>query len=398
MSLLSRNINKIKPSPTVAMLTRAKEMKAQGIDVLSLSVGEPDFDTPENIKEAARKAIREGKTKYTPVDGITELKKAIINKYASRIKADEDNVIISSGAKQSLYNCFISTLEEDDEVIIPIPYWVSYPDMVKLAGGKPVYINCPEEQNFKLTPDSLESAISERSKLLILNTPNNPTGAKYSREELKSLATIISKYPQLNVIADDIYESIIFDNDCCSLIDIAPELKNQICIVNGVSKAYAMTGWRIGYAIGGKELVKAMKKVQSQSTSNPCSISQYASIEALSGNQDFIAKTTEIYKKRRDLSCGLLNNIKGISCAIPDGTFYTFPNCQSFINKKTPDGTIIKNSYDFCEFLIEKARVLLVPGSAFGIDGYFRFSFATSEENIKEGIKRIAEACDLLAE
>jgi aspartate aminotransferase len=396
VSLLSSSIKKINPSPTVAMLSKAKELKAQGIDVLSLSIGESDFDTPDNIKKAAHEAIKAGKTKYTPVDGISELKNAILNKYQNRLNLNLNNIIVSSGAKQVIYNCFIATIEEDDEVIIPAPYWVSYPDMVKIARGKPVVVECKEKSNFKLTPDLLESAITKRSKWLILNSPNNPTGMKYSKNELKALAEAIKKYPNLHVLSDDIYESMVFDNEVYSLIDVAPELADRIFIINGVSKTYAMTGWRIGYGIGSEEVIKAMKTVQSQSTSNPCSISQYASVEALNGDQSFVSTCVRSFQKRRDLACGLLNEIDGITCIEPQGAFYLFSSCEDLLGKKTSNGTVIKDSYDFCEFLIEQARVIVIPGNAFGMNGYFRFSYAVSEEQIKEAIKRIKTACSSL--
>jgi aspartate aminotransferase len=397
MKQVAKFISEIKPSATLALAAKAQTLKAQGINVIGLTVGEPDFDTPENIKVAAIEAIKSGKTKYTPVDGIVDLKKAIQGKYATRIKDLKlDNIIVSVGAKQSLYNCFMVTVEHDDEVIIPAPYWVSYPDMVMLARGKPVIINTTEKESFKVTASQLKAAITPRTRWVILNSPSNPTGMKYSKQELKDIAEVIKNYPHVGVILDDIYEDINFDGEIFSLIDVAPELVERILVINGVSKSYAMTGWRIGYAIGHQDIIKAMEIIQSQSTSNPCSISQYAALEALTGDQSFLKTLKNTFKERRDLALEQIRKINGISCVSPDGAFYLFPSCNEFFNKKTPDGKLIKDDNDFCEYLLSDAQVVVVPGSAFGLNGYFRLSYAVSISTIVEAINRIEKSCKKL--
>lgn len=393
MKQVAKFIQDIKPSATLALAAKAKELKSQGFDIISLTVGEPDFDTPDNIKEAALKAISSGKTKYTPVDGIPELKQAIQDKYKARVEIDLENIIVSVGAKQSLYNCFMATVEHQDEVIIPAPYWVSYPDMVKLARGIPIIINADEKESFKITADQLKKSITKHSRWLILNSPNNPTGMTYSEGELKAIAEVVKSHPRLGIISDDIYEDINFTDGIISIIDVAPELKDRIMVVNGVSKSYAMTGWRIGYCIGNKDIIKAMKIIQSQSTSNPCSVSQCASLEALTGDQTFLDKTRNVFNVRRDLAIKELRSIEGLTCVEPNGAFYLFPCCKAFFDKKTPDGKVIRNDADFSEYLLNEARVVVVPGSAFGLNGYFRLSYAVSNETILEASKRIKNAC-----
>lgn len=397
MSLVTNHIKSIKPSPTIVQATLAKEMQSKGIDVLNLSIGESDFDTPNHIKEAAHQAIKDGKTNYTPVDGIIELKKAIQDAYKKRsIKYDLNNIIVSCGAKQVIYNCIMATISEGEEVIIPAPYWVSYPSIVQLAKGKTVIVYCREEDGFKLTPELLKKSITNKTKWVMLNSPNNPTGMKYSRKELKDLADVIREHPNIYVMSDDIYEKLSFDDDVFSLIDVSPELANQILIVNGVSKAYAMTGWRIGYGVGPKDVIKAMKVIQSQSTSGPCSISQYAATEAIKGNQDFIKTSKKSFHSRMKLSSKLMNNIDGITCMETDGAFYIFPNCSYYFGKKTESGKVIKDDFDFCTYILANARVSVVAGSAFGLKGYFRLSYVSSEKTMIEAAKRIDEACSKL--
>ncbi len=396
MKQVAKFLESIKPSATLALDAKAKELKAKGIDVISLTVGEPDFDTPDNIKKAASDAIIAGKTKYTPVDGIPELKKAIQDKYYSRVELGLENIIVSVGAKQSLYNCFMATVEPQDEVIIPAPYWVSYPDMVRLAKGVPVIVAADAQDSFKVTASQLEKYITEKSRWLVLNSPNNPTGMSYSAKELKEIAALVKRHPRLGIISDDIYEDIHFTDKSLSIIDVAPDLKDRIMVVNGVSKSYAMTGWRIGYCIGNKEVIQAMKIIQSQSTSNPCSISQYAALEALTGDQTFVYETRKVFELRRDLAIKELSYIPEMSCVEPSGAFYVFPSCKQFFNKKTPEGKMIINDNDFCQYLLSEAKVVVVPGSAFGLNGHFRLSYAVSNETIVEAVKRVKDACSKL--
>jgi len=396
MSILATYIHNIKPSATLALANKAKELKDKGVDVLNLSVGEPDFDTFENIKEAAINAIRAGKTKYTPVGGITELKDAIIDVYKDRFVCTRENIIVSTGAKQAIYNALLATVNEGDEVIIPSPYWVSYPDMVKIARGRPVIVDCDARTNFKIIPDLLEAAITSRTKWLFLNSPNNPTGMKYSEVELRELVEVLKKYPNLYILSDDIYEMLSYEDKPYSLVDFAEPLRGRILVINGVSKSYSMTGWRIGYAIGPTEIIKAMSVIQSQSTSNPCSISQYAALEALNGTQQYLLDSIKIFRKKRDIAYNLLSDIGGIECRKSEGAFYLFPECSSFFGKKTPEGGVIENSNDFCGYLLQEARVAVVPGSAFGAEGYFRFSYAVSEEILTKASHRIKEAVEKL--
>ena len=399
-NLISNRVKSIKPSPTMAVTSKARELKEAGKDVIGLGAGEPDFDTPIHIKKAAIKAINEGKTKYTAVDGIPDLKKAIIKKFLkdnnSLFKTSE--ISVGTGGKQILYNALQASINKGDEVIIPAPYWVSYPDMVILAEGIPIIIQTNEENNFKISINALEEAISEKTKWLILNSPSNPTGSCYSKEELKEIGNLLEKYEHINILSDDIYEKVVYENFAFNTFaQVNPNLKSRTLTVNGVSKAYSMTGWRIGYAAGNEELIKAMAKIQSQSTSNPTSISQYAALEALSADEKFIDKNNMVFLKRRNLIIELINNSVGINCKKPDGAFYIFPSCQELIGKKTNKGNIISNSNDFCRYLLEEVGVAAVPGIAFGMENYFRISYATSESILKEAGLRIIKACSKLS-
>ena len=399
MALVSENLKKIKPSPTIAVTTKAKELRAEGKDVIGLGAGEPDFDTPENIKNAAKTAMDNGDTKYTAVDGTPELKKAIIEKFKrdNNISYEASNITVGTGGKQVLYNAFMASLNEGDEVIIPAPYWVSYPDMVALAGGESVIVKCDDSTNFKLTADALENVITPKTKWLMLNSPSNPTGAAYSADELRAISDVLLKNDHIYVMSDDIYEHIIYDGfKFNTILTIEPKLKDRVLTINGVSKAYAMTGWRIGYAGGPVELIKAMAKIQSQSTSNPCSIAQAAAVEALNGTQDFLAERNEVFKKRRDFVVGKLNEIDGVECATPEGAFYVYPNIKSLIGKTTPDGKKLETCTNFASYLLENYLVAVVPGDAFGSGGYFRISYATSDENLEKALVRIKDAIDAL--
>ncbi|WP_375326933.1 pyridoxal phosphate-dependent aminotransferase [Candidatus Tisiphia endosymbiont of Nemotelus uliginosus] len=399
MSLISKRLDLVKPSPTLSIVNKTIELQKLGRDIISLGAGEPDFDTPDNIKEAAIKAVRDGITKYTDVSGILELKQAVQAKFknANKLEYGLDEIIISNGAKQVIYNLFMASLDKDDEVIIPSPYWVSYPDMVLLAGGTPVFINCDIANNFKLNLEGLERIINSKTKWLIINSPSNPTGAAYTRTELEEIAVLLRNHPHINIMSDDIYEHIVFDNfQYYTFAQIAPDLQDRTFTVNGVSKSYSMTGWRIGYGAGFKPLVKAMTIIQSQSTSNPSSISQMASIEALTGRQDFIKVNTNNFEKKRDLALSILNNITTLSCYKPEGAFYLFPQCKGVFGLKTPKGKIIKDSNDFAQYLLEESGVAVVPGIAFGVEGYFRISYATSMDNLQEGCLRIERACKQL--
>ena len=395
MSLISKKISAVKPSPTLAVNAKAAELKAQGVDIISLSAGEPDFGTPQNVCEAAKKAIDDGQTRYTNATGTPELKKAIQQKFLkeNNIQYELSEIIVGCGGKHVLYNIFMASINEGDEVIIPAPYWVSYPAMVDIAGGKSVIVKANLDQGFKITAQDLESAITEKTKWLILNSPNNPTGATYSASELKALGKVLARYPNVYILSDDIYEHMVYDGEFATIASTCPDLKERVFTMNGVSKAYAMTGWRIGYGAGPKDLVKAMGIVQSQSTSNPSSISQAAAIEALSGTQEFIKPNQDLFKKRRDMIVKMMNKIAGIECITPEGAFYVFPSIQACIGKTTPQGNIINNSSDFATYLLESANVAVVPGIAFGLEGYIRISYATSEELLTESCERIAKAC-----
>ena len=394
MSIVSNSLKRIKPSPTIAVSQKARELKAAGKDVIGLGAGEPDFDTPENIKQAAIAAINRGDTKYTVVDGTPDLKKAIVNKFKreNNLEYSTNEITVGTGGKQVIYNALMATLNKGDEVIIPAPYWVSYPDMVLLAGGNPKIVKCNENDGFKLTPKNLKKAITKKTKWLILNSPSNPTGASYTKEEIEALSEVLIKNKNVHILSDDIYEHITYDNFNFFTIAQVSKLKNRTLTMNGVSKSYAMTGWRIGYAAGPKEIIKAISKIQSQSTSNPSSISQAAAVEALNGTQDFIQERSNAFKERRDFVVNSLNNIKGISCLKPSGAFYVFPSCKKLLGKKTK----LKTDKDFVEKLLEEALVAVVQGSAFGLDGYFRISYATSMDNLKKALERIKSFCESL--
>ena len=395
MSIVSNSLKRIKPSSTIAVTQKARELKAAGKDVIGLGAGEPDFDTPENIKKAAIEAINKGDTKYTAVDGTPALKQAIINKFKkeNNLEYSTDEITVGTGGKQVIYNAFMATLNKGDEVIIPAPYWVSYPDMVLLAGGNPKIVKCNENDGFKLTPKNLKKAITKKTKWLILNSPSNPTGASYTRGEIEILSEVLIKNKNIHILSDDIYEHITYDTFNFFTIAQISQLKNRTLTMNGVSKSYAMTGWRIGYAAGPKEIIKAISKIQSQSTSNPSSISQAAAVEALNGPQDFIQERSDAFKERRDFVVNSLNNIKGISCLKPNGAFYVFPSCKKLLGKKTK----LKTDKDFVEKLLEKSLVAVVQGSAFGLDGYFRISYATSMNNLKKALERIKSFCESLS-
>jgi len=396
MSFLSDTLSRVKPSPTIAVTNLAAELKAAGKDVIGLGAGEPDFDTPDNIKEAGKKAIAEGKTKYTAVDGIPELKAAICAKFErdNGLKYEPAQVSVGTGGKQILYNALQATLNPGDEVVIPAPYWVSYPDMTLLAGGEPVVAAASAENDFKLTPEQLEAAITPKTKWFIFNSPSNPSGAGYSRDELKALTDVLLKHEHVWVMPDDMYEHLVYDGfEFCTPAQVEPKLYDRTLTVNGVSKAYAMTGWRIGYAAGPKELIGAMRKIQSQSTSNPCSISQWAAVEALNGPQDFIGPNNETFKRRRDLVVDMLNAADGITCAKPEGAFYVYPDVSGCIGKTTEGGKKIENDEDFCTALLEEKGVAAVFGAAFGLSPNFRVSYATSDENLKEACTRIQAFC-----
>ena len=394
MSIISDSLKRIKPSPTIAVTQKARELRAAGKDVVGLGAGEPDFDTPDNIKKAAIKAIKSGDTKYTAVDGTPALKKAIVSKFKreNKLNYSIDQITVGTGGKQVLYNAFMATLNKGDEVIIPAPFWVSYPDMVLLAGGKPKIVKCTEQEGFKLTAKKLKKAISKKTKWVILNSPSNPTGAGYSKKEIQELAKILIKNKNVYILSDDIYEHVKYDNFNFFTIAQISKLKNRTLTMNGVSKSYAMTGWRIGYAAGPEDIIKAIRKIQSQSTSNPSSISQAAAGEALNGTQGFIKKRSNAFKQRRDFVVKSLNNIKGISCLTPNGAFYVFPSCKGLLNKKTK----LKTDTDFVQKLLEKSNVAVVQGSAFGLEGYFRISYATSMKNLKKAMDRIKSFCESL--
>ena len=399
MSIISDILKRIKPSPTIAVTQKARELKAAGKDVIGLGAGEPDFDTPDNVKDAAIKAIKEGDTKYTAVDGTPELKKAISEKFKreNNLSYSTDQITVGAGGKHVIYNLMMATLNKGDEVIIPAPYWVSYPDIVMLAGANPIVVECSEEQGFKLTAKDLESVITNNTKWVILNSPSNPTGACYTEQEIRNLAQVLRRNPHVSVLSDDIYEHIIYDNFKFFTIAQIPELKNKVVTMNGVSKSYAMTGWRIGYAAGEKEIIKAISKVQSQSTSNPSSISQAAAVEALNGTQDFISIRSKSFQERRDFVVSSLNDIDGINCLKPDGAFYVFPSCKGLIGKKDKSGKKLETDTDFVQSLLENNNVAVVQGSAFGLEGYFRVSYATSMEKLKVAMERIKSFCESLS-
>lgn len=396
MTFLSQTLDRVKPSPTIAVTTMAAELKAAGRDVIGLGAGEPDFDTPENIKEAAIAAIHAGKTKYTPPDGIPELKAAICAKLEREngLTYSPKQISVGTGGKQTLYNALMATLNPGDEVIIPAPYWVSYPDMVLLAGGTPVPVAATLENAFKITPEQLESAITPKTKWFIFNSPSNPTGAGYSRDELKGLTDVLMKHPHVWVMSDDMYEHLAYDGfEFCTPAQVEPGLYDRTLTCNGVSKAYAMTGWRIGYAAGPEPVIAAMRKVQSQSTSNPCSVSQWAAVEALNGTQEFLASNNAIFKRRRDLVVSMLSEIEGVTCPVPEGAFYVYPSIAGLIGKTSKSGVKIDNDEAFAKALLEETGVAVVFGAAFGLSPNFRVSYATSDENLKQACSRIQDFC-----
>jgi len=399
MSIVSNTLKRIKPSPTIAVTQKARELKASGKDIIGLGAGEPDFDTPENIKQAAIKAIKGGDTKYTAVDGTPALKDAIINKFKreNNLEYQIDQITVGAGGKHVIYNAMMATLNEGDEVIVPAPYWVSYPDMVLLAGGTPIILECTEKQGFKINPLELEKIITKKTKWIILNSPSNPTGACYSEKDIRAIAKVLDKHPHVNILSDDIYEHVTYEGFKFFTIAQIEGLKDRVLTMNGVSKAYSMTGWRIGYAAGPSEIIKAIAKIQSQSTTNPSSISQAAAVEALNGTQDFIKDRAASFQERRNFVVKALNEIDRIECLNPDGAFYVFPSCKGLMGKKDTNGNELKTDTDFVQSLLENSGVAVVQGSAFGLEGFFRISYATSMENLKKAMERINSFCKSLS-
>jgi aspartate aminotransferase len=399
MALLSAALGRISPSPTLAMTSRVFELKAQGVEVIGLAAGEPDFDTPDFVKEAAIEAIRQGKTKYTNVDGTAELKAAVVAKFKrdNGLTYAPEQISINVGGKHTLFNALVATVEAGDEVIIPAPYWVSYPDIVQYCGGRPVIVQAGVEAAYKITPPQLEAAITPRTKWLVLNSPSNPTGAAYTAEELKALGEVLLRHPHVWVMADDMYEHITYgDFRFATIAQVVPELYERTLTVNGCSKAYAMTGWRIGFAGGPAPVIKAMGKLQSQSTSNPCSIAQAAAVAALNGPQDFLAERNAAFAKRRDLVVAMLNQVDGIHCPTPDGAFYVYPDVSGLIGKATPGGKTVASDTDLIDYFLDDARVAAVHGAAFGLEPAFRVSYATSEALLTQACERIHAACAAL--
>ena len=399
MSFIADRMNRIKPSPSSMATQRSRALKAAGHDVVGLTAGEPDFDTPPKVIEAVARAMAASKTKYTDIGGTPELKAAVRDKFKreNQLEYSTAEVIVGTGGKQVIFNALMATVQKGVEVIVPAPFYVSYPDIVLLAGGTPVPVTCPPEKGFKLQPEDLEKAITPRTRWLILNAPNNPSGAVYSRQELRALADVLVRHPHVWVLSDDIYEHILFDGrEFCTMAQVAPELKERTLTVNGVSKAYAMTGWRIGYCVGPLELIKAITKLQSQSTSNPSSIGQAAALEALTGPQGFIAERTKIFQDRRDAVVAQLNAIPGITCHLPEGAFYVFPSCAGIIGKTTPAGQVLKTDEDFVLYLLDSEKLAGVHGAAYGSTPFFRFSFATSIAILNEGCTRLRRACEQL--
>ena len=399
MTFIADRLKRIKPSMTVGINVKANALRAEGKDVLVLAAGEPDFDTPHNIRKAASDAMDAGKTRYVPGKGTPELQKAIQSKFLkdNNLNYDLDEIIVGVGGKHIIYNAMMATINPNDEVIIPAPFWVSYPDIVLLAEGKPVIVQCPENQSFKITADQLEKSITDKTKWLMLNSPSNPTGSLYSKQELKELAEVLLKYPQVLIMSDDIYEKVIYDNlEFTTIASVEPKLKDRCLTLNGVSKAYCMTGWRLGYCGASKEIIAAMNKIQSQSTTSTSSISMAAAVEALNGPQGFIKDHNEAFVRRRDLVVNLLNNIDGLSCLTPEGAFYVYPSCKGVIGKETPEGMKISNDEDFMTYLLESEGIAGVHGAAFGLSPYFRLSYATSDEILKDACRRIKRACEKL--
>jgi len=396
MSLISTRLNRIKPSATMAVTGRAQELKAAGVDVIGLGSGEPDFDTPENIKEAAIVAMRAGQTKYTQVPGTLELREAICAKFKREngLNYSPTQIQVACGGKQSIYNAIMASVGEGDEVIIPAPYWVSYPDIVILAEGTPIIIQTKHENGFKINAEQLEAAITPKTKWLMLNSPSNPTGAAYAKEELKALMNVLLRHEHVFLMTDDIYEHVVYDGfEFTTPVQVEPKMYDRTLTLNGVSKAYAMTGWRIGYSAGPEELIKGMNKVQSQSTSHAASISQAAAVEALNGPQGFIEKNNSVFKERRDLVVSMLNQSEGIECLTPQGAFYVYPSCAGLIGKKTPEGKILENDFDVATYLLESQGVAVVFGEAFGLSPFFRISYATATDVLVEACERIQRAC-----
>lgn len=399
MSIVATRLNRIKPSPTLAVTAKVNELKAQGRDIIGLGAGEPDFDTPDYIKDAAYKAIAQGQTKYTNVDGTNELKDAIIAKFKrdNDLTYTRDQITVGTGGKQVLYNALMASLNAGDEVIIPAPYWVSYPDMVLLAEGEPVIVPCGPEHQFKLQAKDLEAAITPKTKWLIFNSPSNPTGGAYTHGELKAITDVLLKHPHVYIMSDDMYEHLVYDGfKFVTPAQVEPKLFDRTLTVNGVSKSYSMTGWRIGYAGGPKELIKAIAKIQSQSTSNPSSVSQAAAVAALNGDQSFLAGRNDVFKQRRDMVVKMLNECEGVECITPEGAFYVYPSCAGVIGKTTPDGKTIQNDEDFVTYLLESQGVAAVQGAAFGLSPNFRISYATATEILEDACKRIQRACAAL--
>ena len=399
MSFIASRLKRIKPSMTVGINVKANALRAEGKDVLVLAAGEPDFDTPANIRKAAFDAMESGQTRYVPGKGTPALQKAIQSKFIkdNNIEYSLVEIIVGVGGKHIIYNAMMATLNPNDEVIIPAPFWVSYPDIVLLAEGKPIIVECPESQNFKITANQLEKSITEKTKWLMLNSPSNPTGAVYSKSELKELAEVLLKYPHVLIMSDDIYEKIIYDNlEFGTLASIEPRLKERCLTLNGVSKAYCMTGWRLGYCGASKEIIAAMNKMQSQSNTSTSSISMAAAVEALEGSQEFIKEHNEAFVRRRDMVVSLLNQIEGINCLTPEGAFYVYPSCEGVIGKQTPDGNKIATDEDFMNYLLESEGIAGVHGAAFGLSPYFRLSYATSDEILKDACSRIKRACEKL--
>jgi aspartate aminotransferase len=399
MSFLAQSLARVKPSATIAVTNKARELKAAGRDVIGLGAGEPDFETPDNIKDAAIRAIREGKTRYTAVDGIPELKAAISAKFKreNNLAYSAAQISVGTGGKQVLYNALMATVNPEDEVLIPTPYWVSYPDMVLLAGGTPTFVEATLESRFKVTAEALDRAITPRTKWFIFNSPSNPSGAAYSRGELRAIADVLLKHPHVWVMTDDMYEHLVYDDFAfATLAEVEPALYDRTLTVNGVSKAYCMTGWRIGYAGGPAHLIKAMANIQSQSTSNPCTISQWAAVEALNGPQDFIPRNNEVFKQRRDLVVSMLNQARGLNCPTPEGAFYVYPSCAGAIGRKSPSGKVIETDEDFVSELLEQEGVAVVQGSAFGLGPNFRISYATATSDLEEACVRIQRFCGSL--
>jgi aspartate aminotransferase len=399
MAFIADRLSRIKPSPTIAVSTKAAELKAAGRDVIGLGAGEPDFDTPDHIKQAAAAAMAAGKTKYAPVAGIPELRRAICDKLKrdNDLTYTPDQISVGCGGKQTIYNALMATLNPGDQMIIPAPYWVSYPDITLLAEGEPVIVDCPESTNFKLTPDMLEAAITPKTKWLMLNSPSNPTGAAYTRADLAALGEVLKKHPHVWVMTDDMYEFIIYDDfEFTTIAQVTPELYDRTLTLNGLSKAYCMTGWRVGYAAGPVELIKAMNKIQSQSTTSTSTISQWASVAALDGDHSFIAKHNKVFKERRDLVVSMLNQANGLTCATPEGAFYVYPSCAGVMGRKTPEGKALETDEDFVTYLLESEGVAAVHGEAFGLSPYFRISYATSTEALEDACQRIQRACAAL--